>query len=340
VPMWFGLLEGNHAQAMIQELAGQDHQTDWGMRIISSHNPKYDPAGYHFGAVWPLFTGWASLGEYNYHRALPAYANLRANALLVLDGSLGHVAEVLSGDYNQTLSTGSPQQTWSAAMVISPILTGLMGLKTDAASCHIVLAPHTPASWDSFSMNHLHVNDELLNFKYQKNADTIQLEIRSEGTRQCTLEFSPALSLRAKVKQVRFNDRVLPFHLGPSSSDQHVTIEMPIAPGRSRVEIEVTDNFELSYTSMFPDLGAKSRGLRVLSESWSPTRDKLTLQVSGAPGASYQLSAWNTRQLSSVDGGELERTDESVAQVRVHLPTTSPPGTDPQSNIVFHFVER
>ena len=63
-------------------LAAEDHQTDWGMRIISNQSKVYDGSGYHYGSVWPLFTGWASVGEYRYHRAFPAYSNLRSNALL------------------------------------------------------------------------------------------------------------------------------------------------------------------------------------------------------------------------------------------------------------------
>src|SRR5947208_2766767 len=110
-------MAGWKAGRTITQLATHDHETDWGMRIISSKSPKYSAGGYHFGSVWPLFTGWASVGEYSYHRALPAYSNLRANALMALDGSLGHVTEVLSGDYYQPLATSSPHQIWSAAMV-------------------------------------------------------------------------------------------------------------------------------------------------------------------------------------------------------------------------------
>ena len=91
-------LDEAKAESTITQLAAADHQADWGMRIISKQNPKYGSDGYHYGAVWPLFTGWAATGEYRYHRAFPAYANLRANSLLALDGSLGHVTEVLSGD--------------------------------------------------------------------------------------------------------------------------------------------------------------------------------------------------------------------------------------------------
>ncbi len=337
VPMWFGLLNEEHARATIEELAGPDHQADWGMRILSSHNPKYDPSGYHFGSVWPLFTGWASVSEYNYHRPLPAFSNLRANALLALDGSLGHVAEVLSGDYHQTLSTASPNQLWSAAMVVSPVLTGLMGLRTDAASCHVVFAPHVPADWDSFSVDNLALDHASISLTYRRTPDTLQVAIRSTGTKQCSMEFSPAISLRAKVKQVRLNGRTLPFHVVSNSSDQHVTMEVPVPAGESKVEIDMKDNFGLSYTPVLPALGTASRGLRVLSESWSPTRDKLTVQLSGAPLGTYELSASSANQLSLVEGAQLERTSDSAAKVRVQLPDASP-GKDPRATVVFHFA--
>src|SRR5713101_6394083 len=168
VPMWFGLLDEKNASAMITQLADFDHQTDWGMRIISDHSTKFSGGGYHYGSVWPLFTGWASVGEYRYHHALPAYANLRANALLALDGSLGHFTEVLSGDYYQSFSTSSPHQIWSAAMVVSPILRGLFGLQTDAQAHQITLAPHVPADWTSFAIHNVHVGSVSADFQYHK----------------------------------------------------------------------------------------------------------------------------------------------------------------------------
>jgi glycogen debranching enzyme len=149
---------------MISQLADSDHQADWGMRIISDHATRFSGGGYHYGSVWPLFTGWASVGEYRYHRALPAYENLRANALLALDGSLGHVTEVLSGDSYQPLSTSSPHQIWSAAMVVSPLLRGMLGLSSDAKTGTLTFSPHVPADWTSFSIHGaragLHKNGE------------------------------------------------------------------------------------------------------------------------------------------------------------------------------------
>ncbi len=83
VPMWFNVLDPARSRQTISRLASFEHATDWGMRIISNHSANYSAGGYHFGSVWPLFTGWASVAEYNYHQPHPALQNLRANALLV-----------------------------------------------------------------------------------------------------------------------------------------------------------------------------------------------------------------------------------------------------------------
>jgi glycogen debranching enzyme len=344
VPMWFTQLDGERARSMIRQLAGPDHQTDWGMRILSSRDLSYDPGGYHFGVVWPLFTGWASVGEYRYHRPLPAYSNLRANALLTLDGSLGHVAEALSGKYYQTLATGAPHQIWSAAMVVNPLLTGLFGLDADAIKCHLDFAPHVPADWNSFSVNNVHLGAVSLNLHYKKEPGHIQLEVETLGTppastARCSLAFSPGLSLRAKVTGVRLDGHSLPFQIEENSTDQHVTMSIPVTGGLKVVEIQVRNDFELGESTSLPSLGSTSRGLRVLSESWTPSRDALSLQLSGTAGESYELSAWNPEQISSVEGAELEKTSGEKAQIRLQFPATAP-GIDPQANVVVHFAAR
>jgi len=86
-PMWFDVFDAQKANATIDHIANWDHAADWGMRIISEQHPLYGPTGYHFGSVWPLFTGWAAVAEYRNHRPLEAYANLYANSSLALDRS-------------------------------------------------------------------------------------------------------------------------------------------------------------------------------------------------------------------------------------------------------------
>lgn len=319
VPMWFGELDDEKAQSMINRLADFDHAADWGMRIISSQHPLYDPSGYHFGSVWPLFTGWASVGEYRYHRDIAGYANLRANALLALDGSLGHVTEVLSGDYYQGLATASPHQVWSAAMVVSPLLRGLFGMETEAASHRLRLAPHVPADWDHFDVRHVHCGDSSLDFAWRRTAEGWTVDIRQSGETPCELEISPALSLRARVLKTEFDGRASAFRMEGTSQDQHVAIHVQSTSGSHTLRIVLRDDFGISTPVTLPALGSKSAGIRITSSSWTPARDRLTLDVSGLSGGEYELGLWNAAAVRSAEGGVISGTGDRRA-LRIQMP--------------------
>jgi glycogen debranching enzyme len=341
VPMWFGLLDPSKAGETIARLAAPDMQADWGMRILSSSSARYASDGYHYGSVWPLFTGWASVGEYRYHRDLAAYLNLRANALLALDGSLGHVTEVLDGDGYKPLSTSTPQQIWSAAMIVSPLLRGLFGLETNAAAGEIALAPHVPADWTSFTIGNLRVGSATLTLRFHRDAKEIRLEVTRAGSGKCTLAFSPALSLRANIAAATLNGRAIPFRVAPSDADQHVSVRFEVPAGRSTLHMRISDDFEVSVASRLAAPGSASRGLRILSSAWTPERDRLNLDVAGVPGNSYEFSLSNVRQIVSAEGAELNKAGRA-AKLLVQFPSGPPEREDVyvQRRISLQFVPR
>jgi hypothetical protein len=316
----------------ITKLAAEEHQTDWGMRIISDRSSVYDGSGYHYGSVWPLFTGWASVGEYRYHRELPAYLNLRSNALLGVDGTLGHFTEVLSGDYNQSFATSSPHQVWSAAMVISPILRGMLGLEIDARKHELDFSPHVPADWTSFAVRNVHVGEVSVDLQYHKTADTIALEAKRTGTGDCWIEFSPAFSLRTQILSVEMNGRPLPFKVQPNANDQHLLVRFPVYGGPNNLIIHVKNDFGLSLNSGLPPLGSASRGLRVISQTWNASRTQLTLQVSGRAGSTYEMEVWNPAQISSVNGAVLTKN----GKIEIHIAAGPSESYVPQ-DVEIHF---
>lgn len=305
VPMWFGLLDPAKSEATINQLAEYDQQSDWGMRIISSRDPRYNPGGYHFGAVWPLFTGWASVGEYRYHRALPAYSNLRANALLALNGSPGHVTEVLSGNYYESLSTASPHQIWSAAMVVSPMLRGMLGLDVTASPCRLRFAPHLPEDWTFLRVKNIQAGGSTFDLTYRRNAKDISLEMQRNGNDDCEIEFSPALSLRAEVLRADLGGKRVPAQIEPNSIDQHVTVNIPAGQSSHTLTIGMRHDFGFGLETTLPPLGSTSQGLRVTSRQWNSTRDALTVEVSGLPGRQYDLPVWGAEEVGLVEGGGL-----------------------------------
>jgi len=317
VPMWFGLLDQQRSQLFLNELAGPRHQADWGMRILPEDDPLYGPTGYHFGSVWPLFTGWASVAEYRYHRSLPAYANLRANAQLVFDGSPGRATEVLSGRYYTPLATSSSHQIWSSAMIVSPLLRGMMGLSVDAPNSTVRFEPHAPANWTNFAIRNVPMggtSETSLTLAYHRAAGETTLEVTRHGHQRVQLEYLPAFSLRAHVLSAETNGRPAKFSqvTPPNEVDQHISILVPITADSTIVRIRLRDDFGIAYPYVAPANGAASSSLRFVSEHWNAAHDRLELQVAGPGGAKYRVPLVGDLAGIMVSGADLSQNSLQV----------------------------
>ena len=213
----------------------------------------------------PLRFGVASLHRLGLGRRISLSSrasglrNLRANALLALDGSLGHVTEVLSGDVYQPLSTSSPHQIWSAAMVVSPMLRGMLGLSTDAKTNTVTFSPHVPADWNSFSIRNVRAGNSRLNLTYTANANSIVLKTECVGSAPCNVAFKPAISLRAHCQR---RDR-RPARDCVSCRRRTIKISMSrfsrAVMGSSIITIQLTDDVGIGFTSSLPPLGSRQR---------------------------------------------------------------------------------
>jgi hypothetical protein len=274
------------------------------------------------------------VGEYRYHRPLPAYSNLRANGLLAGDGSLGHFSEVLSGDYYASFATSSPHQIWSAAMVISPILRGLFGLQTDAQANQISLTPHIPSDWPTFAIHKVHLGSVTADFEFHKTVGSVVLETRRTGSGGCWVEFAPSFSLRTKVVAVEMNGRPLPFKTQVNDNDQHVRVRFPVEGNSTTLVIRVKNDFGLAFSNQLPPLGSTSQGLRFVSESWNAARSQLTLDVSGATAQAYEMEVWNPAQIASVEGGALTRQ----GRLRIQFADAREGEGYAHQKVVIHFV--
>jgi hypothetical protein len=316
VPMWFDLPDRRHAQEMIGLLAREPFATDWGTRIISSQSSLYDPSGYHFGSVWPLFTGWAAVGEYRNHAAEAAVANLRANAWLALDGAGGNTTEVLSGDSYSPLSTASPHQIWSAAMVVSPLLRGLLGLELDAAARTIVFAPHLPADWQTAGVHGIPLPGARVSLDIQRDAHTLQLTIANAGAEAVHLEFAPAYPPCAHLDRAALDGQPLAWKTDSEYLDWHPRFEITARPGKSTLTIRHHGLFGYALPFSAPQLAARSMNLKIVSERWTDNGRQLVLTVSGRPSRGYRLELVNGDLLASVEGA----TREGPASLIVHIP--------------------
>ena len=158
VPMWFGLPDAASRRPDDHETrCAQISRPIGACASFLSNSKVYDGSGYHYGAVWPLFTGWASVGEYRYHRPLPAYPIC---ARTLCSRPMGR--SVISPKCFLAISTSrsrparrtrSGRRRWSSARSCA----ACWACRPMRRAHEITFAPHVPADWTSFAIRNVRV---------------------------------------------------------------------------------------------------------------------------------------------------------------------------------------
>ncbi len=315
VPLWYGLVDEERAQSQIDHLGAATLATDWGQRLLANTSELYDPISYHYGSVWPLFTGWTAMAAYRYGRPHVGQQAVMANVLLDEPAALGYVTELLSGDSMYPFGRSSHHQIWSEAMVVTPLLRGLLGLESLDGGRTLKIAPQLPASWDRVTLD-----------KVPAGRDTVDLVIRrrrgryeivasrrpSQGRRQghpaeesLRLDLAPGLPLDARVRRVTSDGRSVRFKVEPRGDRQFVHAAVDLARSAAKVVFEIDDGTDVE--AIFPELrnGDESVGIRILRSQAS--RSKLDLVLEGRTGRSYALRLRSPRQPGAAAGTSLTR---------------------------------
>ncbi|UCC81513.1 MAG: hypothetical protein JSW46_10880 [Gemmatimonadota bacterium] len=121
VPLALGAVRAERCERWLDRVATEDFTVPWGVRLVPRSDPEYDPAGYHVGSAWPLYSGWVSLAELRAGRTEAARRHWEAALRLYRTGSLGAWPEALHGDEPRSIGV-TTDQAWSTAAVLFPLL--------------------------------------------------------------------------------------------------------------------------------------------------------------------------------------------------------------------------
>jgi len=91
--------------------------------------------------------------------------------------------------------------------------------------------------------------------------------------------------------------------------------------GPNVLRVQMRHDFSITYTPRLPCPGEPSEGLRVLKESWSSSRDQLTLSLEGTAGSSYELALFNGKEIIGAEGGTLKKRDHEAESVLLTMPS-------------------
>lgn len=319
VPMWWRTMQSDErAQKQIDRLGSGKIATDWGARILADDSELYDPLSYHYGSVWGLFTGWQSVAAYNYGRPHVGYQALMANSLLTYTNALGYVTELLSGDFNAPFGRSSHHQVWSEAMVVSPVIRGMLGIEIGDAGKSVKFAPQLPANWSNLDLRGVKAGVSQFDFLLERKNG--QLSVRTTrrvpvGLRPAPVKIilSPAFPLDAVVRNVSANGKKLAFQVKSSGDVQHAVIEFDLADTVTEVTFQYVEGTDVYLVPPMLVAGAENAGLRIIKSR--AAGDNLRLYLEGLGGRRYSLNIRSPRQLQSVEGVTIKPTTAGEYQM-------------------------
>ncbi|HEX5188676.1 MAG TPA: glycogen debranching N-terminal domain-containing protein [Streptosporangiaceae bacterium] len=144
--LWSGIVEVSKARAVARHLTGLRLYSGWGVRTLADGEARYNPIGYHTGAVWPFdnsIIAWG-LRRYGFKQEAAAVA---AGILEAAEVFAGRLPEAFGG-YPRSLTrypvqypTACSPQAWSTG---APLLLLRTALGLEPHDDHLLIDPALP----------------------------------------------------------------------------------------------------------------------------------------------------------------------------------------------------
>lgn len=295
VPMYFNSTDYTRSAESVREFFGNDYTTNWGARIIAESNPMFNPRGYHYGTVWPLFTGWGALAEYKYGYGNQAFQLVMSNLLNYKDWGLGYIEEVLHGSEYKPSGVCS-HQAWSESMAIQPLLEGMINVKPDVPNKRVTIFTQIPSNFDRLKASNIRFGKSKVDLSYETDYDNFTYTF-SGGSGE-KIFFGSRLTAGASVKRATLNGMPVKYEI----KEGFVTFSF-ILKGRNKVNIETEGGILLDPVITRAEENGKPYGTRILREEYTQNKFAITLEVPS--GKVEKLTLRSSRDIKKITGANL-----------------------------------
>ncbi len=264
VPLYFKTGDKEKAKFVLDQLASNAFSTNWGTRIIREDSPFFKPTGYHYGSVWPLFTGWTALAEYAYENYQQGFFHLMNNLNIYKNWGKGFVEEVMNGASYEP-SGVCPHQCWSETMVLQPAIEGMLGLIVNDGENKVVISPHFPAGWDSASVKNIRAGNCTFDLCMKRTDKSYYYTFTPHGNEKINLEFSPTFPPGTKFSKITKDGNDTPFTSFNDQKNVSLLLDLKLTE-TSLLQFDYDNGIEVLPALTDPNPGSKPEGLRILSE--------------------------------------------------------------------------
>ena len=293
------LFNKTQERQLLDQLASPNFQTDWGTRSTALNSSAFNPDSYAKGSVWAVGTANAAMAFWADHRpstALPIWSGLIPWASL---DSLGHMDEVLAGDYYHEQTESVPEQTWSSAMFFRSAVQGLLGLRVDALADKIVLSPHMPADWKTVTLRNIQLPESKIDVTWTRTPQGSELETANTGA-PVHLDYSPEIPLGAHLTGATWNGKRVPARLDEHPQESNATLDLELPHGKAYLQLGYKGGISLLIPHLDPVLGDSSRAMKLLGAKLRGATYILDAEVDTGHASTFQL--WTERKVIAAHG--------------------------------------
>lgn len=297
VPVLMGVTEPERSLQMMKLFSSGGYSADWGVRMIDDSHSVFSPSAYHFGSVWPLFTGWTALADYKVGRYNQGYSHMMSSLLNYAGATRGRVPEVINGMVYKS-SGITTHQCWSETMVLQPGIEGMLGFVPDALNKQFMLAPRLPFHWNTLQVKNLRVGDTSIAFDMKKAAGKVVYTFTSD--KPSNVSFSPTYPLGTQVSRVLVDGKETQFSL-PAEAE-YVTVNVGTAVGKNTViEVFLREGMAALPAYRLARNEEMSKGIHVLNQKW--VDGVLEVIVEGRAGSTGSLELYLPNGYRKIEGG-------------------------------------
>lgn len=309
-------------QSLLDELASPNFQTDWGARSTSIASGVFDPDSYAKGSVWAVGTAAAATAFWDAHRPATALAIWRGLIPWCSLDSLGHMDEVLAGDYFHEQTESVPEQTWSSASFFHTAVRGLLGLHVDGVTRRVVFAPHIPADWNAVTVRNIQLPKAKIDFIWTRSSDGSALEAVNRGD-AVHLIYSPEIPLGSTLKDARWNGKPIHGRVEAHDQDAHAKVDVELPHGTSHITLDYSGGVSLVLPQVQPLLGDSSRAMKLIDVKLNGSRYTVDAQVDSSQSSNFQLRT--DRKMIAVHGATWKSLSTDTYELTVPTSETSQP---------------
>ncbi|MGC1783974.1 MAG: hypothetical protein WA708_15735 [Acidobacteriaceae bacterium] len=307
-------------ESLLNQLASPNFQADWGARSTPLNSSAYNPDSYAKGSVWAVGTANVALAFWTDHRpvtALPIWSGLIP--WFSLD-SLGHMDEVLAGDYYHEQTESVPEQTWSSAAFLRSTIQGLLGLQVDGIGRKIVFAPHLPANWNFVRVRNIHLPAAQLDFAWSRTDNGSELEIANSGA-PVHLDYSPEIPLGAHLTGATWNGKPVPAKLEPHAQATDASLSIEVPHGASHLDLDYAGGISLVLPRAHPLLGDASHAMKVIGAKMRGAAYVVDAEVDPSRASTFQLRT--KRKITAVHGATWKAVSPNIYTLTIEPSSSS-----------------